>query len=142
VRSNAPTHAVAPWSHAALQHHGRTQSCSPTVARSLATPRSHAALQHHGRTQSCSPTVARSLATPRSHAALQHHGCTQHPTFARSLQPALAVICVRPHLRVFERTRDSALAVTAVICGRTCALRSTTNNWHVRTQVVRSNALQ
>jgi hypothetical protein len=142
VRSNAPTHAAAPRSHAVLQHHGRTQSCSPTVARSLAAPRSHAVLQHHGRTQPCSITVARSLAAPRSHAALQHHGRTQHPTFARSLQPALAVICVRSYLRAFERTYDSALAATAVICGRTCALRSTTNNWCVRTQVVRSNALQ
>jgi hypothetical protein len=56
-------------------------------------------------------------------------------------------------LGAFERTHDRtqehgrtraqlALAALAVICGRTCTLRSTTNNWCVRTQVVCSNAGQ
>jgi hypothetical protein len=114
---------------------------------------------HHGCTHAA-PTDARSITVTRSstHAARSHaathgatYGRTQHPTFARSLQPEilffifsrpLAVICVRPHLRAFERTHDSALAATAVIYGRNYALCSTTNNWCVRTQVVRSNALQ
>jgi hypothetical protein len=72
------------------------------------------------------------------------HGRTQHPrshaepTVARITQPALA----KRKCSAVERTPMSALAATAVICGRTCTLRSTTNNWCVRTQVVRSNALQ
>jgi hypothetical protein len=118
---------AAPRSHAALQHHGRTQH--PTVARS--TPRSHAA--PHGRTQPCSTTVARSLAASRSHAA--PHVRTQPAAGPSSYLRSTA-------RRAFERTHDSALAAIAVIRGRTCALRSTTNNWHVRTQVERSNALQ
>jgi hypothetical protein len=102
--------------------------------------RSH---QHAARTMVARTLHPQTRAASRSHAAAPtQHGRTQHPTFARSLQPALAVICVRPHLSAFERTHDSALAATAVICGRTCALRSTTNNWCVRTQVVRSNAHQ
>jgi hypothetical protein len=119
--------------------------CVRTYSRS----HQHAA-RKYGRTHAA-PTDARSITVTRNstHAARSHaathgatYGRTQHPTFARSLQPALAVINVRPHLRAFERTYDSALAATAVICGRTSALRLTTNNWCVRTQVVRSNALQ
>jgi hypothetical protein len=114
------------------QHAART-----TVARTL-HPRTRAASRSHA----AAPTDARSITVARgsTHAARSHaathgatYGRTQHPTFARSLQPALAVICVRPHLRAFKRTHDSALVATAVIYGRTCALRSTTNNWCVRT---------
>jgi hypothetical protein len=124
--------------------------CQSAFDRTNALTVTPACSTHHGRTHAA-PTDARSITVARSstHAARSHaathgatYGLTQHPTFARSLQPALAVICVRPHLRAFERTHDSALAATAVIYGRTCTLRSTTNNWCVRTQVVRLNALQ
>jgi hypothetical protein len=48
---------------------------------------------------------------------------------------------LRSNVSICGRTHaQSALAATAVICDRTHALRSTTNNWCVRTQVVRSNA--
>jgi hypothetical protein len=122
----------------------------PHLVRSNALMVTPACSTHHGcthaaPTDACSITVAHSSThVARSHAATHGatYGRTQHPTFARSLQPALAVICIRTQSTMFERTPDSALAATTVICGRTYDLRSITNNWCVRTQVVRSNALQ
>jgi hypothetical protein len=55
-------------------------------------------------------------------------------------QPTLTVIYVQTQGNYCRTHTQSALAAIAVICGRTCTLRSTTNNWCVRTQVVRSNA--
>jgi hypothetical protein len=67
------------------------------------------------RTHLNAPTVAR-MSRGRTHA-----------------QPALAVICVRMQGTCGRTHVQSALAATAVICDRTHALRSTTNNWCVRT---------
>jgi hypothetical protein len=55
-------------------------------------------------------------------------------------QLALAVIYVQTQGNCGRTHAQSALATIAVICSRTCILRSTTNSWCVQMQVVRSNA--
>jgi hypothetical protein len=84
---------------------------------------------HHGRTH-VAPTDARSITVARSstHATRSHaathgatYGRTQHPTIARSLQPALAVICGRTYVC---SNAGSAFECTLVSCqpiNRPCA---------------------
>jgi hypothetical protein len=57
-------------------------------------------------------------------------------------QLGLAVIYVRTQGNCSRTHAQSVLAAIEIICGQTCTLRSTTNNWCVRTQVVRLPAFE